>query len=214
MPTSCRCWVRVVAMTEVKQHHQNRDRALLERTETIEEFMARCRKMTPQQFAQLPQGLLQRLTPDQRADIAASLVSATDDPAELGTDAERTRPGLPPSSRESRPIWLRMIAASFGWGTALSLMVIGFFVLPPLLHRGGQIERPLESTHWPRCQRLTPKADGCVYRVSRAISWSDAASLLNMQETYLRTINHAPDSISLTAGQPIVVWRGHGRLIP
>jgi len=199
-------------MNEIKQHHQNRDRALLERTETIEEFMARCRKMTPQQFAQLPQGLLQRLTPDQRADIAASLVSATGDPAEPSTDAERTRPRLPPSSREPRPIWLRMIAASFGWGTALSLMVIGIFVVPPLFHKGGQIERPLESRLWPRCERLTPKADGCVYRVSRAISWSDAASLLNMQESYLRTINHAPDGISLTAGQPIVVWRGHGHL--
>lgn len=201
-------------MNEVKQHRQNRDRALLERTETIEEFMARCRKMTPRQFAQLPQKLLQRLTPDQRANIAASLVSATSDPAKSGTDKDRTMPRQPSSSREPRPIWLRMIATSFGWGTALSLMVIGFFVLSPLLHRGGQIERPFESTHWPRCQRLTPKADGCVYRVSRAISWSDAASLLNMQETYLRTINHAPDSISLTAGQPIVVWRGHGRLIP
>jgi hypothetical protein len=201
-------------MTEVKQHHRNRDRALLERTETIEEFTARCREMTPRQFAQLPQNLLQRLTPDQRANIAASLVSAASDPAKPDIDADRTMLRQPSSSREPRPIWLRMIVTSFGWGTTLSLMAIGFFVAPPLLHRAGQIERPFESTHWPRCQRLTPKADGCVYRVSRAISWSDAASLLNMQETYLRTINHAPDSISLTAGQPIVVWRGHGRLIP
>jgi len=198
-------------MNEIKQHHRNRDRALLERTETIDEFMARCRKMTPQQFAQLPQNLLQRLTPDQRANIAASLVSAAGDPVDPGADAERT---MPSSSREPRPIWLRMVITSFGWGTALSLMVIGFFVLPPLLHRGGQIERPLESRLWPRCERLAPKADGCVYRVSRAISWSDAASLLNMQETYLRTINRAPEGISLTTGQPIVVWRGHGRLIP
>lgn len=198
-------------MNEIKQHHRNRDRALLERTETIEEFMVRCREMTPRQFAQLPQNLLQRLTPDQRANIAASLVSAASDPAKPGANAERT---MPPTSRKLRPIWLRMIVTSFGWGTALSLMVIGFFVAPPLLNRAGQIERPFESTHWPRCQRLTPKADGCVYRVSRAISWSDAANLLNMQETYLRTINHAPDSISLNAGQPIVVWRGHGRLIP
>jgi len=198
-------------MNEIKQHHRNRDRALLERTETIEEFMARCRKMTPQQFAQLPQKLLQRLTPDQRANIAVSLVSPAGDPVDPGADAERT---MPPTSRKPRPIWLQMVITSFGWGTALSLIVIGFFVLSPLLHRGGQIERPHESTHWPRCERLTPKADGCVYRVSRAISWRDAASLLNMQEPYLRTINRAPDSLSLTAGQPIVVWRGHGRLIP
>jgi hypothetical protein len=35
-----------------------------------------------------------------------------------------------------------------------------------------------------------------------------------MQEAYLRNINRATNSLSLTAGQPIVVWRGQGRLIP
>jgi hypothetical protein len=105
-----------------------------------------------------------------------------------------------------------MISASLGWGTAASLTVMAVLTIPPLLRDGGQIVRPMQSSHWPRCARLTPKADGCVYRVSHRLSWSDAAGFLNMQETYLRSVNQAPTGGFVNSGHPIVVWRGHGRL--
>jgi len=203
-------------MNDVKQHRRNRNRALVERTETIEELIARCRKMTPEQFAQLSQYLLRRLTPDQRADIAAGLTPAAEDTALPRAGERRSAPGSSMPAKKARPrarsIWRRMLSASLVWGTTASLTVIAVLTVPPLLRDGGQIVRPTQSGLWPRCARLTGKTDGCVYRVSHGLSWSDAAGLLNMQEAYLRAVNQAPASGVLNAGQFIIVWRGHGRL--
>lgn len=205
-------------MNDVRQHRQNRDRALVERTETIGELIARCRKMTPEQFAQLSQILLRRLTPSQRADIAASLAPAAGRSGGRRIDQRRSAPGSAMPARKVRPpaqpIWRRMISASLGWGNVATLMVIAVLTIPPLLRDSRQIVRPIKSSLWPRCARLTPKADGCVYLVSHGLSWSDAAGFLNMQEAYLRDVNLAPTGDFLTAGRPIVVWRGHGRLTP
>lgn len=204
-------------MPNAKQHRRNRDRALAERTETIDELIARCRAMTTEQFAQLPQTLLQRLTPSQKATILAGLPSAGSVLAKQNGRTEKTavRPQTPirRTVPPARSVWRRMIIASLGWGIAFSVTVFAFFTVPPLLFDGAEIVRPVRSAFWPKCSRLTPRADGCVYVVTYGLSWSLAAGLLNMQEASLRSLNQVPNGTSLNAGQAIVVWRGRGRLV-
>lgn len=69
---------------------------------------------------------------------------------------------------------------------------------------------PIESSRWPRCQRLSSSTDACVYWVRRGLSWHDASSYLLISESTLRRYNpqlaHHPQH--LTAGVPLVVWRG------
>lgn len=200
-------------MPSAKQHRRNRDRALVERTETIDKLIARCRAMTPEQFAQLPQTLLQRLTPSQKATIVAGLPSAGSVPRRPESRTEMVQTPIRRIASPARSVWRRMIVASLGWGIASSVTVFAVFTVPPLLFDGAQIVRPVQSALWPRCSRLTPRTDGCVYIVTHGLSWSVAAGLLNVQEASLRSVNQVPNVTFLNAGQAIVVWRGRGRLV-
>lgn len=69
------------------------------------------------------------------------------------------------------------------------------------------LSRPAVVAEWPRCPRLSRWTDGCVYQVTSGLSWRDAATYLDIPESYLRHLNRHIPGNSISAGSDLTVWR-------
>lgn len=204
-------------MSDRQQHQQNRDQALIERTRAVEELIARCRRMTPEQFASQPASVIRRLSAEQFSAIVTHITGAAQpvkppiDKAAPGPAGASTRSIRP---RQPGPLLYRMTRASLIGGTLASILVTAALLAAPLLASRKPIVRPLTTKDWPMCSRLTASIDGCLYRVDTRLAWQDAARWLAIPEAELRRLNSAPDAAALQAGQHLIVWRGLGQLKP
>jgi hypothetical protein len=204
-------------MSDRQQHQQNRDQALTERTRAIAELIARCRRMTPEQFASQPASVMRRLDAEQFSAIVSHITGGSQPvkvpidkaaPGPSGASTQSTRP------RQPRSFLYRMTRTSLIGGTLASIGVTAVLLTAPLLASRRPIVRPPTANDWPMCRRLTASIDGCRYRVAHRLAWQDAARWLAIPEAELRRMNHAPGAAALQAGQHLIVWRGLGQLKP
>lgn len=204
-------------MSDRQQYQQNRDQALTERTRAIEELIARCRRMTPEQFASQPASVIRRLNAEQFSAIVTHITGVAQpvpppiEKAAPGPSGASTRSIRP---RQPRSLLYRMTRTSLIGGTLASIVVAGALLAAPLLAGRKPIVRPLTTNDWPMCRRLTASIDGCLYRVDSRLAWEDAARWLAIPEAELRRVNSAAHAAALQAGQHLLVWRGLGQLKP
>lgn len=74
--------------------------------------------------------------------------------------------------------------------------------------------RSTDASTWPRCGRLTPSTDGCVYYVESGLTWPEAAHWLDMPLPLLLKANQSHGTAPLAKGAPFIVWRFRCPLSP
>lgn len=188
---------------------------LTERTDAIEALIARCRQMTPEQFASQPASVIRRLSVEQFSGIVTHIAGVSQPVKPPIDKAIPGSPGAPAHSvrrGQSGSFLYRMTRTSFVGGLLTSAAVAMILLATPLVASRKPIIRPLIANDWPMCSRLTATIDGCLYRVADHLAWKDAAKWLAIPETELRGVNNALDGNTLKAGQILVVWRGLGQL--
>ncbi|MBC9880005.1 hypothetical protein G8O24_21970 [Bradyrhizobium sp. INPA01-394B] len=182
-------------------------------TSESRQLMNRLKQMTPAQFVRLPAKTLARLTAAQYREVVGTIapeirLPAPSPPAkpERETLGWRERWRLLPSSAQ-------MTAVTSVLTTAIVMMAIA----SPQVWRWTlthiEIVRPGERGNWPRCTRLSPYTDGCLYFPTHDMDWNAVAAQLRMPRQQLYDDNkHLPPQF-IPARAPIAVWRHRGRLV-
>ncbi|MDU3133537.1 MAG: hypothetical protein E6699_39380, partial [Bradyrhizobium sp.] len=149
-------------------------------TSESRQLMNRLKQMTPAQFVRLPAKTLARLTAAQYREVVGTIapeirLPAPSPPAkpERETLGWRERWRLLPSSAQ-------MTAVTSVLTTAIVMMAIA----SPQVWRWTlthiEIVRPGERGNWPRCTRLSPYTDGCLYFPTHDMDWNAVAAQLRM----------------------------------
>ncbi len=156
--------------------------------------------------------LFARITPDQRADVFSHIahqIMASDSrpPANIVRYKHR-RTFLIGRLWRALPLATRSQFLGIFLSSTLAVLFLGVLAFE------GQLtpipaSLPIDSTYWPRCNRLTPSIDGCVYVVSDSLTWRDAATLLGFDPKDGN--RHLANRTDLQRGDKLIVWR---KLIP
>lgn len=177
------------------------------------QLMNRLKQMTPAQFVRLPAETLARLTAAQYREVVGTIAP------EIGLPAPS-----PPSKpqRETlgwRERW-RLLPSSARMTVITSVLtsvIVMVAVASPQVLRWTlthiEIVRHQDRSAWPRCARLSPYTDGCLYFPTHDMDWDALAEQLHISRRQLYDDNkHLPPQF-IPAKAPIVIWRHRGRLV-
>ena len=193
--------------------------ALREREAARDEIFVRLHSMSAEERAKMPPETYARLSSEQFAillgrplpkisfeEAVAQQESFTSTRHYDGSDA-------PPRHRRQKidkvrsPLSRALWCAGIAW-LCTGLPSVGAMVAAPYLM--GLVPSPSRSTDaatWPQCARLGVNTDGCVYYIESALTWPQAAQLLDMPLPTLLAANRATGNASPTQGSPLIVWR-------
>jgi hypothetical protein len=162
--------------------------------------------MSPAEFARVPRSVLSGLTNQQYEAVVKAIApgiklkQAT--PPALAVPKPKARLGIR---------WMPRSAAAAGCAIMLgTLTIFAVLAATPALERwsySGPLLRTADVATWPKCPRLTRWTDGCLYQVTRGVSWSDAAGSLDIPETTLRELNRHIRFPDIPSGSSLCVWR-------
>lgn len=195
MPTKLKTFLADVASARAK-------------SETAEvDLIKRLKGMSPADFARVPRNVLNGLTNQQYEAVVQAIAP--------GIELKQEAP--PPARPATKPKaclglrWMPRAAIAAGCAIVLgTLTTMAVLEATPALERWSY-SRPLlraaDVTTWPKCPRLTRWTDGCVYRVTSGLSWTDAAGYLDLPETTLRDLNRHIRFPYIPADSSLVIWR-------
>ena len=156
--------------------------------------------------------LFARITPDQRADvfshIAHQTVASDSRPPANIVRYKHRRTFLIGRLWRALPLAARSQSLGIFLSSALAVLFLGVLAFEGQL-ASIPASLPIDSTYWPKCNRLTPSIDGCVYVVSDSLTWHDAAMLLGFDPQ--DSNSHLANRKTLQHGDKMIVWR---KLIP
>jgi hypothetical protein len=182
-------------------------------TNDTRQLMSRLKQMTPAEFVRLPAKTLGRLTAAQYREVVGMIAPEIGLPApspplkpERETLGWRERCRLLPSSAQMTVIT-----------SVLTTVVVMVAVASPQVWRWTlahiEIVRHQDRGAWPRCARLSPYTDGCLYFPTHDMDWDALAEQLHISRQQLYDDNkHLPPQF-IPAKAPIVIWRHRGRLV-
>ena len=183
------------------------ERVARERKEEMGQFIARLKKLTPDEFLRLPRKDLERLTMSQYADVAAAISPGLDvrpPPRELI---------LPPAPNRRKPWSIRKRSAAAVTASVLLAAGIAFGGPTALaVSERADLVRPIYIGNWPQCTRLSETVDGCLYMPTQDLNWDYVAQMLGMSRADLLALNHHLPSTHAPAREKLIVWRRIGRL--
>lgn len=193
----------------------NKDMAKVKRDAANEsrQLVNRLKQMTPAQFVRLPAKTLARLTAAQYREVVGAIAPEIGCPApppppkpERETLGWRERWRLLPSSAQMTVIT-----------SVLTTVIVMVAVASPQSWRWTlthiEIVRHQDRSAWPRCARLSPYTDGCLYFPTHDMGWDALAEQLHIPRQQLYDDNkHLPPQF-IPAKAPIVIWRHRGRLV-
>lgn len=167
--------------------------------------VTKLKALSADEFARVPRDMLNSLSNEQYKDIVAT----------VAPHVELKEPEAPPSPAKPKrhlnwrllPRWIVAVFAGLLLGSAILIAAISATPLQEWWSYSTPLSRGTNVATWPRCQRLTQWTDGCVYRVTRGLSWSDAASLVELPEIYLRWLNSHIQADPIPAGSDLTIWR-------
>ena len=177
------------------------------------QLMSRLKQLTPAQFVRLPAKTLARLTAAQYREVVGIIAP------EIGLPV----PSPPPDPGHEAPSWRerwRLLPSSAQITVITSVLttaIVMVAVASPQVLRWTlthiEIVRPGERGSWPRCARLSPYTDGCLYFPIYDMDWDALAEQLHIPRQQLYDDNkHLPPQF-IPARAPIVIWRHRGRLV-
>lgn len=194
------------------KHHVNA--VLLDDKRTTEQLIAQLKTLTPAKFVQVPRKYLERLTPEQYAEVGAHVASVVAEAPKrksapptaepIATKRRWSMPNLQINGRSA----LATVAAIF---LSITFVLTGPAAMDQLLNHDG-LTRSIYASDWSRCNRLTETSDGCVYRPSQDLNWDYVAYRLGIEKQALLNLNPSLPATHAPAGQTIVVWRYVGNL--
>jgi len=156
--------------------------------------------------------LFARITPDQRADvfshIAHQIVASDSRPPANIVRYKHRRTFLIGRLWRALPLAARSQFLGIFLSSTLAVLFLGVLAFEGQL-TSIPASLPIDSTYWPKCIRLTPSIDGCVYVVSDSLTWHDAAMLLGFDPQ--DSNSHLANRKTLQHGDKMIVWR---KLIP
>ena len=170
-------------------------------------IVADLKGLPPADFARVPREILSGLSNTRYAEIVGSIAPDVTLPAPESASA------VAPGRRSLRLAISWIPRAVVAMVTAL---VAGMVILLIAINAGALIDwwsysqplvRTAEVEGWPTCPRLDRWTDGCVYHVTKGISWRAAARDLELPESYLRRLNRHIADDPIPAGAIVVVWR-------
>lgn len=162
--------------------------------------------LSADEFARVPRDMLNSLSNEQYKDIVNT----------VAPHVELKEPEPAPSLAKPKqrhlnwrllPRWVVAVFAGLLLGIAILIAASSATPLQEWWSYSTPLSRGMNVATWPRCQRLTRWTDGCVYRVTRGLSWSDAAGLVDLPETYLRWLNSHIQADPIPAGSDLTIWR-------
>ena len=198
--------------------------ALADRNTARDEIFAWLRSLTPEERAKVPPEKFARLTSEQFATLLGRSMpqkpldpaNGNSEPSSDNSSGWRRRRKTSTYGRRSFKIRspfqrAAKLASIVGLCTGLA-SVSTVYLVPYATRLAPSPIRQVNTATWPQCSRLTPGTDGCVYYVESALTWSDAAQMLDMPLPTLLNANNARSASPLVKGSPIVVWRFRGSL--
>lgn len=169
-------------------------------------FIARLKKLTPDEFLRLPRRDLERLSMTQYAEVAAVICPGLD----LRPPHDDPEPTPEPKRRTWSTHQRSMAAVAASAIIAAGLALVGPLVVA--LNDDTELVRPHYIGDWPRCARLTDHVDGCVYIPRQNLQWDYVAYMLGQNIADLRDLNLHLPTTHAPAREKIIVWRGIGHL--
>lgn len=171
------------------------------------EVIKRLKGMSPAEFARVPRNVLNGLTNQQYEEIVGAIAPGI----------ELKKEAAPPANAAAEPRarlhlgWMPRPLVAAACAIVLGVMaMIAVLAATPALERwsySGPLLRTADVATWPKCARLTRWTDGCLYQVTRGVSWSDAAGSLDIRETTLRELNRHIRFSDIPSGSSLIVWR-------
>jgi hypothetical protein len=172
------------------------------------EIISKLKNLSPEDFARIPRDVLGTLSAAQYADVVSSIAPDVKlKAAPIKTASEQ------PYKRKLRdyvtwiPIPVVAVVVSIAIGMAILAAAISTSPALEWWSYSKPLSLPVYVAEWPRCPRLTRWTDGCVYHVTKGLSWRDAAGYLGVSESYFRHINRHITDDSIPAGADLTVWR-------
>lgn len=194
-----------------------------ESKQALASYIARCKAMTPEDFAMEPRRMTSRLSAAQYTDIVRALCGSTTPPAPpaatpKGDAAQAT--SSPVHARVATSHWRKLVPKRWRPTAIAVLAGLTSVALGAAVHGNGSpsdkpapLIRSRESAGWPSCMWLAPTVDGCLYRNTEPLDWSVVAQRLAQNRSTLRANNPHLTASIIPAGSAIVVWRGLGQLV-
>lgn len=197
---------------EVKTFRERLAAAIAEGVVGRQELIARVAQMPVERLAALPPMAIAMLGPAGLAAVAGKRSDMTGLVPRASSTGKVVPTITPPPSPNRHPLLFPALLA----GAILMAGLVVDAARPVLMSWRDPGFRPIRMSDWPRCPRLAPQVDGCIYRVgSTRLSLAGAAQSLGMGVEQLSSVNPAfassPDK-SLPAETSLVVWRGILRL--
>jgi hypothetical protein len=193
--------------------------ALRDREVARNEIFTQLRSLSVEERAKMPPETYARLSPEQFAillgrplpkisfeEAVAQQESITSTQHCDGSDAP-SRDRRQKIGKVRSPLLRALRCAGIAW-LCTGLPSVGAMAAAPYLT--GLVPSPSRSTDaatWPQCARLGVNTDGCVYYIESALTWPQAAQLLDMPLPTLLAANRASGNVSLMQGSPLIVWR-------
>lgn len=155
--------------------------------------------------------LFARITADQRADIFSHIAHQNEASAHRAplNIVRYKKPGAFRTQQlwAALPLGIRSQCVGLFLSTALAAFMLTAFSYEDQIF--SFISRPASlssnSSYWPNCKRLTTWTDGCIYTVSSALSWQQAANILGLD---IKASNrHLAKRKTPQRGDIMVVWR-------
>lgn len=170
-------------------------------------IVAKLKGLPPADFARVPREILSGLSNTRYAEIVGSI--APDVTLQAPESASAIAPG-----RRSLRLAISWMPRAFV--AVVNALVIGTIILLIAINAGlianwwsysQSLSRSAEVQAWPACARLDRWTDGCVYQVTKRLSWREAARDLDLPESYLRRLNRHIADDPIAAGASLIVWR-------
>lgn len=176
------------------------------------ELLNDLKRIPKSEFHNVDPTLLARLTPKQRAELFA----LTDRKPHSAGKSTKPVKKLKRPYRAHR-VWnsLPLPVRSQLSGLLMTTVLSGFAVLSAAHEDkvsalfSNPKTLPISTSTWPRCNRLTPYIDGCIYTATSTLSWHIAADTLDFDTaTLMKRNGHLMNRVTLQRGDRLTVWRG------
>jgi len=172
------------------------------------EVVSKLKGLSPEDFARVPRDVLGDLSSVQYADVVGS----------IAPDVKLNKPKVKAAVVKRQTwawrdywTWIPLPAIAVVASLTLGMTILAAAIITtPLLEwwcYSKPLSLPAYVIDWPRCARLSRWTDGCVYSVTKNLSWKDAAAYLDLPESFLRRLNHHIADDPIPAGATLTVWR-------
>jgi hypothetical protein len=171
--------------------------------------VARLKGLSPADFARVPREILSGLSNARYADIVGSIAPDVTLPASepLRTIAPRRQSLRIAATVSWIPRAVVAVMAALTTGMVILLIAVNIGLVADWWSSSQPLVRSVEVQTWPACPRLDRWTDGCIYDMTKGLSWRQAAHDLDLPESYLRRLNRHISDDPISTGASLIVWR-------